>query len=72
MSSWPDSVVPVCHLSESRSIEQGEEKESPAHSDFIRGTLETYGESFDVVFEAKKKELSVQSFLAENQDWNLW
>lgn len=71
LSSWPDSVVPVCHLSESRTIEQGEEKETPAHSDFIRGTLETYGESFDVVFEAKKKELSVQSFLAENQDWNL-
>ena len=71
LSSWPDNVTPIFHYSESRTLEQGGDKESPAHSDFIHGSFDTYGKSFDIVFEAKKKELSVQSFLAENPEWCL-
>ena len=70
-STWPKNVVPVFHYSESKVIEQGGDKMTPAHSDYIKGSIDTYGYAFDLVFEAKRKEQAVYSFLDCNPDWTL-
>jgi UV DNA damage endonuclease len=59
MSTWGD-IVPVVHYSESRSIEQEDDKIRPqAHSDYVLDYIDTYGNRVDIMVEAKAKELAV-------------
>ena len=63
MSTWPQEIVPVVHYSESRSIEQNDEKIKPqAHSDYVYDYIDTYGNRVDIMIEAKHKELAVQKY----------
>jgi len=51
---------PVFHYSESRSVEQNDDKIKPqAHSDMIYSYIDTFGFNVDIMIEAKKKELSL-------------
>ena len=60
MSSWPSDIVPVVHYSESRNIEQEDDKIRPqAHSDYVYDYIDTYGNAVDIMVEAKAKELAV-------------
>ena len=60
MSTWPTDIVPVVHYSESRSIEQEDDKIRPqAHSDYVYDYIDTYGNRVDIMVEAKAKELAV-------------
>ena len=62
ISTWVD-VVPVVHYSESRSIEQEDDKIRPqAHSDYVRDYINTYGNRVDIMVEAKAKELAVLKY----------
>ena len=62
ISTWID-VVPVVHYSESRSIEQEDDKIRPqAHSDYVRDYINTYGNRVDIMVEAKAKELAVLKY----------
>ena len=59
ISTWGD-VVPVVHYSESRNIEQEDDKIRPqAHSDYVLDYIDTYGNRVDIMIEAKAKELAV-------------
>ena len=63
ISTWPEGIVPVVHYSESRSIEQADEKIRPqAHSDYVYDYIDTYGNTIDIMIEAKRKELAVQKY----------
>jgi UV DNA damage endonuclease len=63
ISTWPEDIVPVVHYSESRSIEQADEKIRPqAHSDYVYDKIDTYGNTIDIMIEAKRKELAVQRY----------
>ena len=63
ISTWPKGITPATHYSESRSIEQQDEKIRPqAHSDYVLDKIETYGNEIDVMVEAKHKELAVQKY----------
>ena len=63
ISTWPKGITPATHYSESRSIEQQDEKIRPqAHSDYVLDKIETYGNEIDVMVEAKHKELAVQRY----------
>ena len=63
ISTWPEGIVPVVHYSESRSIEQADEKIRPqAHSDYVYDYIDTYGNTIDIMIEAKHKELAVQKY----------
>ena len=63
ISTWPEGIVPVVHYSESRSIEQADEKIRPqAHSDYVYDYIDTYGNTIDIMIEAKRKELAVQRY----------
>ena len=63
LSTWPTDVKPVVHYSESRSKEQMDEKIRPqAHSDYVYDKIEMYGNDFDIMVEAKKKELAVRKY----------
>ena len=53
LGTWGD-IQPMTHMSESR-----DDKNIRAHSDYIRNKIETYGNEFDIVFEAKAKELAI-------------
>tara|TARA_R110002020_G_scaffold42164_13_gene123892 strand:+ start:1388 stop:2326 length:939 start_codon:yes stop_codon:yes gene_type:complete len=62
MSTWGD-IVPVVHYSESRSIEQEDNKIRPqAHSDYVYDYIDTYGNKVDIMVEAKAKELAVLKY----------
>ena len=63
ISTWPKDIVPVVHYSESRSIEQLNEKIKPqAHSDYVLDYIDTYGHNVDIMVEAKHKELAVNKY----------
>ena len=60
LKTWPEDVIPVVHYSESCSIEKNDFSIKPhAHSDYVYERIEDYGHVFDVMIEAKQKELSV-------------
>ncbi len=62
LSTWGD-IKPVVHYAESRSIEQGNPKIKPqAHSDMVYTPLNDYGNDFDVMIEAKHKELALLEY----------
>ena len=59
LSTWGD-IKPVVHYSESRSLEHNNPKIKPqAHSDLVYNTLDDYGNEFDIMIEAKHKELAL-------------
>jgi len=63
VSTWPDDVTPVVHLSESRAEEQNDEKIRPqAHSDFLQNPVKNYGHRYDMMLECKKKELALLKY----------
>ena len=63
LSTWPLDIRPCTHVSESRSKEQLDETIRPqAHSDYIVNEIPTYGNDFDVMMEAKHKELAVMKY----------
>ena len=64
LSTWPADIVPVVHYSESKTLEQGLDVRTPAHSDYIIGPVNTYEQNIDVMFECKAKELAVQKYLS--------
>ena len=60
ISTWPDDIVPVVHYSESRRDEQNNDKLKPqAHSDYVYDYIDTYGNTVDIMIEAKRKEQAV-------------
>ena len=59
VSTWK-SAKPVVHLSESRREEQGDAKiKEQAHSDYVYTPVNNYGCDYDMMIEAKAKELSL-------------
>ena len=62
ISTWGD-IVPVVHYSESRNIEQKDDKIRPqAHSDYVYDYIDTYDNRVDIMVEAKHKELAVLKY----------
>ena len=62
ISTWGD-IVPVVHYSESRNIEQEDDKIRPqAHSDYVYDYIDTYDNRVDIMVEAKAKELAVLKY----------
>lgn len=56
-STW-NGIRPVVHLSESRRLEQGDPKiREQAHSDYVHTPVDNYGCEYDMMIEAKAKEL---------------
>ncbi len=59
LSTWGD-IKPVVHYAESRSREYNNPKIKPqAHSDYVLTPLNDYGNDFDIMIEAKHKELAL-------------
>ena len=68
ISTWGD-IVPVVHYSESRNIEQENDKIRPqAHSDYVYDYIDTYGNKVDIMVEAKAKELAVLKYKEIHND----
>jgi len=62
ISTW-NNITPVVHYSESRNIEQEDDKIRPqAHSDYVYDYIDTYGNRVDIMVEAKAKELAVLKY----------
>tara|TARA_Y100000589_G_C27130925_1_gene620552 strand:- start:50 stop:976 length:927 start_codon:yes stop_codon:yes gene_type:complete len=62
VSTW-GNIVPVVHYSESRNIEQKDDKIRPqAHSDYVYDFIDTYGNRVDIMIEAKAKERAVTKY----------
>ena len=57
-------IKPVTHYSESRRDEQEDKTiRVQAHSDYVYDKIEMYGNDFDIMVEAKAKELAVDRYL---------
>jgi UV DNA damage endonuclease len=60
LSTWSQTITPVVHYAESRSVEHSNPKIKPqAHSDYITNHFSDYGNCVDVMIEAKQKELAL-------------
>jgi len=57
MSTWPDDIIPIVHVSEPR-----DEKNFRAHHDYVLSYIDTYGYDVDIMMEAKAKELAVLEY----------
>lgn len=57
-----DDVTPVCHLSESRRDEQQNAFLPQTHSDYVYKPIDTCGHKFDLMIEAKAKELTLLKY----------
>ena len=60
LQTWPPAIRPVVHYSEPRSLD--DKKLVRAHADFIERQIPTYGESFDIMIEAKQKECALLNY----------
>ena len=68
ISTWPKSIKPIVHYSESKALHEENEKLKPqAHSDYINDLPDLYGNDVDVMVEAKAKELSILPFINSNK-----
>ena len=64
VSTWPNSIRPVMHYSESKSEHESNISiKKQAHSDYINSLPMTYGYDVDIMIEAKAKELSILPFI---------
>lgn len=63
--TWGD-VRPCFHYSESASEKEDSPKRANAHSDYVYDKINDYGRDFDVVIEAKAKELALMKYRAEH------
>ena len=64
VSTWPDSINPVVHYSESKSEHENDDSiKKQAHSDYINNLPSTYGYNLDLMIEAKAKEKAILNFL---------
>jgi len=61
METW-GKITPVCHLSESRREEQQNNCMPTAHSDYVYTPIDTHGHTFDLMIEAKAKELALLKY----------
>lgn len=57
ISTWPQSIKPIVHVSEPR-----DDKNFRAHHDYVVNEINTYGYDFDIMMEAKAKELAVLEY----------
>ena len=57
ISTWPDGITPIVHVSEPR-----DEKNFRAHHDYVQNKVDTYGYNVDIMMEAKAKELAVLEY----------
>ena len=55
-------VRPCFHYSESAAQKEGADKKENAHSDYVYDKIKDYGKDFDVVIEAKAKELALLKY----------
>jgi len=63
--TWGD-VRPCFHYSESASEKEDSPKRANAHSDYVYDKINDYGRDFDVVIEAKAKELALMKYRADH------
>ncbi|MFO8034930.1 MAG: UV DNA damage repair endonuclease UvsE [Candidatus Bipolaricaulota bacterium] len=61
--TWPDGIRPIIHYSESRRLHEGDSSVSPRnHSDFVQGPIQLFGNTVDVMIEAKMKEQALLQY----------
>jgi len=62
VDTW-DDARPIVHYSEPRRLHEADPSISPRnHSDYVTGPIRTYGETVDVMIEAKMKERAVLEY----------
>ena len=57
LTTWPKGITPAVHYSES-----ADNKKPQAHSDYIIENINTYGNTIDIMVEAKKKDLTILQY----------
>lgn len=62
VSTWPESVTPQCHHSNSRKFYEDEKAKIVAHSDWYYKPFNDLGLNLDVVLEAKMKEKALVKY----------
>jgi UV DNA damage endonuclease len=68
VSTWKNSIVPIVHYSESKSLHENNSKiKAQAHSDYINSLPDTYGFDVEIMVEAKMKELAILPFIARDK-----
>lgn len=62
LSTWPSGIIPVCHHSSPRTIEDKSITNKTAHADFIYEPFNSHGKTIDLMLECKAKEGGVLKY----------
>ncbi len=62
VSTWPKGVTPVVHFSSAKKKYEDKKAVEAAHADFVYSPVKTYGQSVDIMLEAKAKEAAVLKY----------
>jgi UV DNA damage endonuclease len=65
LSTWPDSIPAITHYSDSKRMYEDSSSKDLAHTDWIYGSVETYGLNHDIEFEVKMKDLALMRYLSD-------
>ena len=66
--TWPDGVRPIIHYSESRRLHEADATVDPRnHADYIAGPIQLFGDTVDVMIEAKMKEQAVLRYRTQRE-----
>lgn len=65
LSTWPDTIIPLTHYSESKKIFEDNSAKELAHSDWIYNEIPTYGCDFHIELEVKMKEKALLKYFKD-------
>lgn len=62
ISTWPSNIIPVVHYSEPRPEYDASSTNPRAHSDLVHNQIQDYGNTVDIMLEAKHKEKALLNY----------
>ncbi len=63
VSTWPDGVTPIVHMSSSKRLHEDPKARQEAHADHLHDQFDSFGHTVDVMVEAKQTEKAAIRFL---------
>jgi UV DNA damage endonuclease len=63
VGTWPAGMTPVVHFSSSKKKYEDSASPPTAHADYVHDQINTYGQSVDIMLEAKTKEIAVMEYV---------
>lgn len=68
LSTWPENIIPIVHMSSSKRIYEDASAKVVAHADYLYEEIPSTGKLYDCVCECKAKEQAVLRYVKEYRE----